>query len=424
MPTRRDAIGAALVTLLSPTEPIKPDQSGLKKRDQSLVCEAPDDVTVERLELLQGRVTVGQPLATLTSTRLRWLRSRLDSSAAELQVQRRAFTEGRVDQLREVLKEEVASARAASEASDTLLKFQEKSAGVATVNALDVVIAKQAAAESQMKLSEAEKDQVRSESKFNDMKDRLDISEIRLKREQEILLDLTRRLTVAAPADGLFVASVGPGGFVAAGDPIGLIYPGMAKLPRQELICAAPDDVKVIDLKVQYGQVKSGQLIATLVSAKLAHYRSQLDSLAADLEVQRRPFTDGRIERLEAILNQEVESAMHAYESADKYSKVRLKIFGVGTDVLTNVIELPSKAAAAKTKLASAKVDKQQFPMKVKDMKDRIEIAATKLRKETEIFEELTRRMTLVAPGDGLFVASVGVGGFVQSGDPIGVLYL
>jgi len=220
MMTRRDAIGAALVTLLNPAEPTKSDQAGLKKRDQSLICEAPDDVTVERLELLQGHVTVGQPLATLTSTRLKWLRSRLDSSAAELEVQRRAFTEGRIDQLREVLKQEVASARTASEAADRLSKIQEKSAGVGTVSETDVLLVKEAAAESQMKLAEAEKDQVRSESKFNDMKDRLDISETRLKREKDILLDLTQRLIVAAPTDGLFVASVGPGGFVAAGDPV------------------------------------------------------------------------------------------------------------------------------------------------------------------------------------------------------------
>ena len=83
---------------------------------------------------------------------------------------------------------------------------------------------------------------------------------------------------------------------------------------------------------------------------------------------------------------------------------------------------------AAETQLASANLDQDQFPHKVKDLQDRIDSSARKLEREGAILAELEGQMSIPAPipegSKAPFVASVGVGGFVQSGDPIGVLHL
>ena len=81
---------------------------------------------------------------------------------------------------------------------------------------------------------------------------------------------------------------------------------------------------------------------------------------------------------------------------------------------------------AAETQLASANLDQDQFPHK--DLQDRIDSSARKLEREGAILAELEGQMSILAPipegSKAPFVASVGVGGFVQSGDPIGVLHL
>jgi hypothetical protein len=88
--------------------------------------------------------------------------------------------------------------------------------------------------------------------------------------------------------------------------------------------------------------------------------------------------------------------------------------YQLGTAAPIQLVEPRAKAADARAKLASASVSLDQFPKKVTDKKDRIEIAVTRLKKEREILDVLIRSMILVAPQDGLFVASASVGNFVR----------
>jgi hypothetical protein len=85
--------------------------------------------------------------------------------------------------------------------------------------------------------------------------------------------------------------------------------------------------------------------------------------------------------------------------------------------------------ALGEAPLATAKLDQQQFPNKVKDLQDRIDNTEKRLRKEAALLQELVDQLPIVAPtipegSKAQFVASVGQGGFVQSGDPIGVIHL
>lgn len=105
------------------------------EQTQKLILEAPEDVVVFKLrpalkdgaaEKLQGRVKAGEKLATLTSTRLKWLRSRgLDSAEEDLNIQDRFFVEvggkSRRKDLEDVLNGQVKSAKDGVEAANDLL---------------------------------------------------------------------------------------------------------------------------------------------------------------------------------------------------------------------------------------------------------------------------------------------------------------
>jgi hypothetical protein len=390
---------------------------------QRLVCEAPDDVTVAKLDLLRGRVTAGQLLATLSSPRLDWLQARHDAAVAELDIRRRAFTEHRVDDLKKVLAAEVTSALAAAKASQKLLKIGQRLVDTGTLIPSELDSLKEHVAETNMKLSDAVCDQVRSEGRFNDLQARLGIDGDRLQKEATILNDLRQRLSVKAPADGEFVASVGPGGFVLAGDPVGIVF--LKEPPStQQLRCAAPDDVVVSEIHVSGGRVVAGQSLAMLSSARLARFRASLDAVAAGLDVKQRPFQDGRVKKIQDALAEKNAASGEASEAANHIVKVIERKFKLGHATVTDLCAPGARAAAARAELVSAKINIEQFPLKLRDLKDRIANGRAHLARENAIFDSLSKTMSLAAPTAGVFTASAGKGSFVQAGDPIGVLYV
>ncbi|HKS81553.1 MAG TPA: hypothetical protein VJR23_08595 [Candidatus Acidoferrales bacterium] len=86
--------------------------AGHERTVDAIVCEAPDDVTMLEIATLQGQVVTGQPIATLSSMRVKWLENRLTSATAELEIQKRAFTEGRVQDIEAALADNVRAAQA------------------------------------------------------------------------------------------------------------------------------------------------------------------------------------------------------------------------------------------------------------------------------------------------------------------------
>lgn len=60
--------------------------------------------------------------------------------------------------------------------------------------------------------------------------------------------------------------------------------------------------------------------------------------------------------------------------------------------------------------------------MRVADAKDRISISLNRLANEKARLEDFKTRLRVTAPQEGFFAASVGLGGFVKKGDPIGFL--
>ena len=247
-----------------------------------------------------------------------------------------------------------------------------------------------------------------------------------MSKDRSVLQELTQRLNLISPVDGIFVASIGSGGFAILGDPIGIIYPKTTNLGKQTLICAAPDDVKVLELAVTRGRVHAGQLIAKLGSSQLDRLKNRLDSLARSIDIQQRPFNDGRLEKFQAILNRKADYAGELWKSAEIISQEVLGRIMLGDfGALTPDGPFPGvEAFAAKTNFESVKLDRDEFPNKARDLKDRIENAKARLSRETHIYQEWANSMDLYAPADGLFVASVGRNGFVRMGDPVGVLQL
>jgi hypothetical protein len=109
MINRRDlVIGTAA---LAATQSGTAQGSQQKGAGAQLILEAPEDVVVSTLPRLQGRVKAGELIATLTSTRLELVRSRLDSAEADLNIQDRFFTEGRQKDLLDMLDAQVESVK-------------------------------------------------------------------------------------------------------------------------------------------------------------------------------------------------------------------------------------------------------------------------------------------------------------------------
>lgn len=423
------------------------------EQTQKLILEAPEDVVVFKLrpalkdgaaEKLQGRVKAGEKLATLTSTRLKWLRSRLDSAEEDLNIQDRFFVEvggkSRRKDLEDVLNGQVKSAKDGVEAANDLLFIATHLLSIGALSKDGEAELQKQAAAVQMRLSEATQDYVTSLRKFEDLKSRIAIGRSRLQSENKIYEESTERLDIFSPTDGWFIASVGEGGFVMSGDPIGVVHRGVTKAKKQTLVCAAPDDVRVVSLKTKTLQceVEGQQPIAVLSSNRIGQFKARLQAATGDLDVRKRFLTDpiifrdgtkfsSQMEALKTILSEKVVSGNLAVVAAKSVMDAQETLFNVGLKW-----PYPNSCVAAWTmadaQFASATLDQQQFPNKVKDLQDRIESTSKRLKREEKILQELDGQMSLVAPipagSKALFVASVGAGAFVQRGDPIGVLHL
>jgi hypothetical protein len=394
------------------------------KQDQGIVCEAPCDAIVSGLTTIEGPVKSGQALATLKSSGLDRFASSLDWTATDLEIQERAFTEHRTDRMLVVLREQYEAAKANADAEQhwldvilTMLKF-----GTASSN--DVPKFRGTAAKAKIAEADAESDLVHSQGKYSDKQDRLKLSRSRLEQHRRLLGELTQRLNLQSPSDGYFVASVGVGGFVMMGDPIGTIYPSRPNSAGRSLTCAAPEDVSVIELVTASSRVRPGQVVARLASKRIEELKNKLDATATEIEIRGKPFTDGRSEKLQAILNHKAASAEQAFEAAQKAFDIVNAQLRYGTKLGQDTLIPLADKAEARAKMVSAGLDRDEYPNKLRDLRDYIENDRERLKRDRAIVDQMTKSLELRAAADGDFVASVGIGGFVRLGDPVGVLNL
>ncbi len=204
----------------------------------------------------------------------------------------------------------------------------------------------------------------------------------------------------------------------------GALKSAAAASPRSQLTCAAPYDVTVISLLVINGRVKSGQTLATLSSVQLDRYRARLVAYQEMLSIEAKPFGDGRVDAHLKLVQDEATAAQAAFDIAQSDAisvKEQLEQHIVGAqDYAAVAIELEDRRA----ELATIQNEVVQLPKNIQDAKDRLASARQQIEAEQKSLDALAKMLTLMAPSDGLFVATVGVGGFVKRGDPIGVLYL
>jgi multidrug resistance efflux pump len=418
---RRQAIEAGLAAVLAPRVP------RTVGRRLELLVTSPEDATILKLEMLEGTVEKGQALAKLSSPRLRWLESRLRASVDELDIEERAFKDGRVTQTKDNVGRRVVSAQSDVDAWRKLLDYVIEGVKHGQFTEFQSNGARKKKEEAQLSLVQAERDLIQTEGTFDDLKDRIEISRARLLEETKAMLRQDQQLEIVAPAAGLFVARVGLGGFVAIGDPIGSIYPGGSKDRSEKdkyLVCAAPEDAKVSELKVLNGQVKKGQSLAVLDSTRLTLFQSQLDSFAANLDVQRKPFRNGRVDETSRNLDEEVKSREADLNLVDRTLNNAQTSSDYGYYTPTDLAQPRQRAIAARVKFYEAIFNSLQFRWKATDTKERIKISEYRLKTEREILDGLKANLEVIAPENGTFVASVGPGNFVQTGDAIGILYL
>ena len=280
--------------------------------------------------------------------------------------------------------------------------------------------------EPEAKLLNAQRDQLSSKARFEDLQEQLAINRRGLNTNYQLLKESRKRLDIVAPVDGWFVSSIAEGGFVLAGDPVGIIHLGVTTAQKQQLTCAAPDDSIVELLRTTNGEVLSdGEPVVSLKSNRIEKYKVRLQAAKDDLAVQQRFFTRGRKEKWETRLREAAESGERRVKNAElieAQSKIYLQTGGQYTDYVAAICD----RLDAQRQLVSAKLDLEQFPKKVKDLEDRAKSTEKQISTEDTLYNDLVARMK-VFPPRGVkvrFVASVGEGSFVQCGDPIGVFEL
>jgi hypothetical protein len=407
----------------------------MDQHTQTLTIEAPEDIVVSELPMLQGRVKKGAVLATLTSPRLKWLRGQLEATEEDLDIQDRFFGEvegkSRRKSVESVLAEHVKSSAESLAAVQKIFRDAEHLASIGAMDPGDLPGIQKLVTPVEVQLSSAEKDQLTSLGRFKDLQSRIAIARIKLKADNEIYVEATKRLKIVSPADGWFVASVGLGGFVLTGDAIGVIHRGVTKEQKLTLICAAPDDAKVHFLKDPLGEIEIAdeQPIATLSSSRIEKFKAQLHSATANLDVRKRFFTEHRNDELEKLLKKDLDSATKASAEARSAEQKAMTLLDFNLITITERLLRVGDRASATAQLASANLEIEQFPNKIKDLRDRLDNATKRLATEKDILGELVGQMSLVPPpippgSKARFVASVGEGGFVQKGDPIGVIHL
>lgn len=316
---RREVL--SLLPVVSMAAASRVDAALGKNVDQGLVLEAPEDVFVVKLPKLQGKVRKGEIVANLTSPKVNWLQNQLEASKEELDIQDRFFTENtgnnRRAEIEKVLDEQV---RIAEEALGIAREFYKKLVSAPPASApvgMEQLRQEKQSIEPEAKLLNAQRDQLSSKARFEDLQEHLAINRRRLNTNYELLKESRKRLDIVAPTDGWFVSSIAEGGFVLAGDPVGIIHLGVTTAQKQRLTCAAPDDVTVESLRTTNGEVLSdGEPVASLKSNRIERYKARLQAVKNDLAVQQRFFTRGRKEKWETRLRDAVESGERRVKNA------------------------------------------------------------------------------------------------------------
>jgi multidrug resistance efflux pump len=184
------------------------------------------------------------------------------------------------------------------------------------------------------------------------------------------------------------------------------------------LRCCAPDDVTVTKLLVPDGKVKTGQALVTLSSIQLDRYKARVDTLTQMLAIEERPFLDGRADQALDLMKQEVAAAQSAFKTAQDVAQATSDALQMGqinpTEAATAAIELEDRRA----ELATINNESAVLPKAIQDAKERLAVSKQQLATEKTALDALSSRMTIVAPKDGVFNASVGEGGFVKKPRP------
>jgi biotin carboxyl carrier protein len=194
---------------------------------------------------------------------------------------------------------------------------------------------------------------------------------------------------------------------------------------KQQLTISAPGDVTVQKWFVTNGQVKTGDMLATLSSIQLDKYRALLDSHAQLLAIEERPFLDGRVDALVQLAKTEQSAAQEARNAANDYLTQMLNGAILGVITATNEtnparVELQDRIS----ELATITNEVDEWPKRIQDAKDRTAQAKQQLAIQRKALDALAALLNVSAPTNGIFVASIGTGGSVQRGDEMGILYL
>lgn len=197
-------------------------------------------------------------------------------------------------------------------------------------------------------------------------------------------------------------------------------------MEQQKLTVSAPGDVTVQKLFVTNGKVKAGDTLATLSSIQLDRYKASFDKQVGALAIEERPFSDGRVDKLLQLTKDEAAAAQAALKVVQDWEQGARVAFAIDPSspqaltLPTVLIELQDRTA----ELATINNELDELPKSSQDAKDRLDLAKQQLAIQKTALDALSALLTVVAPADGVFVASVGMGGFVKRGDALGVLSL
>lgn len=194
--------------------------------------------------------------------------------------------------------------------------------------------------------------------------------------------------------------------------------------PQQQIALTAPGEVTVLTIPVSNGQVKQGDTVATLSSIQLTRYQAMLNIYSQTLAIEQRPFSDGRVDQLVQLTQAEAAAAQTAFNESQSLANAQQLALSNGFNIQDELTASLIQVEDRRVELAAINNEVAQLPQKIQDAKDRLALASQQLAAQNAALAALVALLTVKAPVNGLFVASVGLGGFVKKGDPIGVLYL
>lgn len=204
--------------VLSPLTLVAADSTGPAGK---VDIEAPDDVFVLEVMARNGKVEPNSTLITLQSPTLAYWRINLESQKRQLDISERKYTDGRATERVLMLKAKAKALLDASNASKDLANYLEGARKAGTIGLQDL---EQARKEANVDLSaaiEAGFTTKQEERRQRDDQDKIAAQRAKMAQEEQLLGQLTERLTIKTSGGGVFTSHVVAGTFVKKGHTLG-----------------------------------------------------------------------------------------------------------------------------------------------------------------------------------------------------------